>query len=589
MKAKKVIIPIVAIVAILAVLGGVFAGLWFFTDLFNFLKPANEVFSNQLEKALNIEGAKFSDYSDFLKDYKDIAGKPYKSNINMTAKLNLKDVDSNTEKIINNSKIKIESNSDTANKKAQNKIGLYTNNSEVLTLDLITNDSKMGIGCKDLYDKYLVLTAEDLVKLMKKQGEISASEAEALLNSFSGSTVDPYELLYISDKDLKHFDETYRNCLTKLISKDCFSSKKNVEVEVDGKDVKTTAYYLTLTGKDTYKFIENLTDLVKDDSVLSGLITEKANLMLKSSGQKEIDEDTVKDYIEKFADSMLEEMEDIKDSDESAIQIAIYSQKSKPVRIELNSIKDVEDLDEKETALSIEFAKSKDDDFENKTIYTIYQKGKAAASIVDNYTSKSKEERKGKVTIKVNGMSVGTVDYEFVNKEKETKFNVSLNVPLADLSANIKLSTNGNYKKEPVDIEGLIDFKYSSQSAEIKFDGTVEYTDDVSIPELNSSNSFDILKASNDELNTELEKIMKKASEVLPSRLKLIGVNVTSEDIYPTKKDETNTSDATENTESIKLNLDKELPTNINVPNVDAAELQKQIETNQKLLDSLTR
>ena len=96
MKAKKIIIPIVAIIAILAVLGGVFAGLWFFTDLLNFLKPANDVFSNQLEKALNVEGAKFTDYSDFLKDYKEVANKPFKSNINMSANLNIKELDSDT-------------------------------------------------------------------------------------------------------------------------------------------------------------------------------------------------------------------------------------------------------------------------------------------------------------------------------------------------------------------------------------------------------------------------------------------------------------------------------------------------------------
>ena len=68
MKAKIII----AIVAILAILGGTFAGLWFFTDVFNFLKPENEVFSNQVEKALNIEEAKFVDYSDFLKEYKEM-------------------------------------------------------------------------------------------------------------------------------------------------------------------------------------------------------------------------------------------------------------------------------------------------------------------------------------------------------------------------------------------------------------------------------------------------------------------------------------------------------------------------------------
>ena len=152
MKTKKIII---AVVAILVVLGGTFAGLWFFTGVFDFLKPANDVFSNQLEKALNLEGAKFSDYSDILKEYKEMSDKSYKSKFNITANLKISELDKEIQDIINKSKITIESNADIKNKKTQNKIGLYSNNSEVLSLDLVTNDTKLGIGSKDLYDKYL--------------------------------------------------------------------------------------------------------------------------------------------------------------------------------------------------------------------------------------------------------------------------------------------------------------------------------------------------------------------------------------------------------------------------------------------------
>ena len=105
MKSTKIII---AIVAILVVLGGTFAGLWFFTDVFNFLKPESEVFSNQVEKALNIEEAKFVNYSDFLKEYKEMSNKPVSSKINMTAELNISDLDSDVQDIINKSKITLE-------------------------------------------------------------------------------------------------------------------------------------------------------------------------------------------------------------------------------------------------------------------------------------------------------------------------------------------------------------------------------------------------------------------------------------------------------------------------------------------------
>ena len=311
MKAKKILIPIIVVIAILAILGGTFAGLWFFTDLLNFLKPANDVFSNQIEKALNLEGAKFSDYSDFLKDYKEVSDKSIKSKMNMSAKLNLSNLDSKTKDVINKSKITVESNYDVANSNSQSKVGLYADNSEVLTVDIVNNKDKIGIGCKDLSDKYIAVSMEDLIKYFKENSsrlKISKDEITALekvSENLNGSKLNAYDLLYISDDDLKHFDETYRDILKTLISKDCYSSEKNVEVSVDGDDVKTTGYYLTLTGEDAYKFVEDLANLVKDDDVISRLATDKINMILEASGQDKISEKDVDSVIDEALDKLL--------------------------------------------------------------------------------------------------------------------------------------------------------------------------------------------------------------------------------------------------------------------------------------------
>lgn len=593
MKAKKIII---AIIAILVVLGGTFAGLWFFTDLLNFLKPANDVWSNQMEKALNVEGAKFSDYSDFLKEYKDYAGKPYKMNLDVSANLKISELDSETQDLINNSKIKLESSMDVSNKKSQNKIGLYSKDSEVLTVDVVANDGKYGIGCKDLSDKYIAVSSEDLIEYFKKNGEFSSKELEMLEKTLSGSSVDPYELLYISDEDLKHFDDTYRNCLKDLISKDCYSTEKNAKVEVDGNEVKTTGYILTLTGKDAYKLVEDFSKMVKDDSVITKIVTEKANLVLDSMGQDKIKEKDVDELKNELLDKLLKEFESLKDESDSAIQIAIYSNKNKPVRIDVNVLEDVNEKDSKETLISIEYA-------EKKNIYTIYNNGKSYATIVDEYEKKSDDERVGKLTAKVSGQSVGTLDYEIISKDAENKLNLSLNVPLADLSAKINIESKGDYKKEPVEVSGLVSFNYEKESAEIKFNGKMEYGD-ISVPELTSSNSINVLKLSDKELEDELKPILKKASEVLPDRLKLIGINVKAEDIYketatPTLPEETENKEESvtsipmpqsssvnsEDLEKSVENAQKILEQYKNDPSVDTTDLEKNVENAQRILE----
>ena len=58
---------IIIIVSVIVILGGVFASLFFFTDVFNFLKPANTNFALQAKKLLGTEnGNNYSDYEKFL-------------------------------------------------------------------------------------------------------------------------------------------------------------------------------------------------------------------------------------------------------------------------------------------------------------------------------------------------------------------------------------------------------------------------------------------------------------------------------------------------------------------------------------------
>ena len=104
---------------------------------------------------------------------------------------------------------------------------------------------------------------------------------------------------------------------------------------------------------------------------------------------------------------------------------------------------------------------------------------------------------------------------------------------MAEVSAKIDFSSKGNIKKENVTFDGSVSLTYGEESMELKIDGSTEYTD-VSIPELNSKNSIDVLKLDEEELENLSNDILKKAADVLPDRLKLIGVKIDKEDILPT-------------------------------------------------------
>ena len=578
-KALKIIIPIVIVLAILAALGGTIAFLWFKTDLFNRFKPSDKVFADQVKEAFDLKDVKFTEYSDILNKYRNLSDKSMKTKLNVTANLNISQLDKEVQNTINKSKLTIEANTDAKNKNMQSKIGLYSNNSEVLTVDMVKNGNKLGVGCKDIYDKYLIVSTDDLIEYLKKDGSIDATELDAVSKVLSGDGINVYDLLYISEDDLKHFDDTYSvDKILDLISKDCYSKdNKKQEVEVDGETVKALGSYLTLTGADAYKLAEDLVNKIKDDSVISKIMTEKANMVLEYAGQDKISENDMKEILNDSFDQLLKEMSSIKDENEAAVQIAIYSKNNKPVRIEFNALKDVDDKDDKETLLSIEYADKKD-------IYTVYNNGKAYITVENEYEKKDKNEYKGKLTAKASGVSVGTLDYEIIIKDDESKIYLDLSVPMANLSGKVDITSKGNINNEAVTLNGLVSFKYGRESAEVKFDGSVEVAD-VTIPELNSSNSLNILSLTDAESAAEAEKILKKASEVLPARLKLLGINIDANSIYtPTA---TTTDDADNTTVTVPTTLPNGIDQQTAIDN--AKKTLDAIDRSQQLINSMNR
>ena len=535
---KKSVKIIIAVVALLVVLGATIAGL-FFGGVFDLIKPARKAWTKQVQKALGMEKVKVTDYADFLDEYKDLYKKSFKSKMDVSAELNISELDKDVQKTINNSKITLEANHNPESKENQVIVTLNSQDQEVIQLDVVTNKDKLGIGSKDLYDKYLAFSLEDLAKYASKNTK-SSSKIDLSELTEKLEKIDPYELIYISKEDLKSLEKTYSKAFEDSIDKDNYTKKGNVKVEVDGKDVRATGYYLTLSGKDAYKLIEGLTKAVKDDETTSKLIADKANIILDAIGEDKIGTEDAKKLIEQIMDSLTGELEnssikDLKDTDDKGIQIAVYSKWNKPVRLEVNYVKDMKDIYDTNTFLSIEYGKKKD-------IYTILPGEKNSIVITDEYSKKTKEERKGTLSVEFKSVKFGTIDYEFVNKKHESKLYLKANIPLADLEASMEFSSKGNYNKEPVEVLYSLDAKFKDQSIKLKAEGTIDYTANVSIPTLSSENSVDIMKLNSEQQNKLTEEIMKKASEVLPARLKLLGINVKAEDIYPTKKTTTTTT-----------------------------------------------
>lgn len=535
---KKGVKILIAVIAVIVVLGGVFAGL-FFGGIIDYMKPARKTWTKQVQKALNLDGVKLTDYSETLEEYKDAYNKPFKANFTVSADVNIDELDEDVQKTINNSKVKMEMAQNRQDKKTYAKIALESKDEKILDAEFVQNGTNFGIASKDLYDKYITMSLEDIEKALKESGELDTTNLPYSANSLTelfnkASEVNAYDLLYISEGDLKDIQKRYKEVIKKSIDKKCFTKKANVKVDVCGKDVRAAGYYLTLTAKDFQKLIEDIADEVADDDTIAGIIADKYNLMADMSGEDKISKDDAKELIKEYAEQIKEYAKQMETSEDQAIQIAVYSRYGKPVRLEVNVVKDIDDRYDSETILSAEYGKKKD-------IYTL-DMGTAGKMVVTNdYDKKKDDEKSGTLTLEMSDVELGKVDYELINKDSQSKIYMDIKISEAlaaqanldeEVSLKIDVNANGNWKKEPVDFNAEISGNYGEQKVAVKVEGKIEYTDDVSIPELKDSNSTAVLKLSETEQKELADKILKKASEVLPERLKKIGIDVKPEEIY---------------------------------------------------------
>lgn len=480
---KKAIIIIVSVL-VLAV--GACTCLYFFTDTFNFLKPASTNFANQAKKLLGTDkDDKYSNYEEMLKNLK-FSEKSYTSNADISMNMSVPSsvVDYSTQKMINSSKLKYSSSYDANSKAMSNNMGLYKDNKEFLTLQLVQKDQTISLGCNDLYDKTLNFDLSKYEDFCKNNDITVDSETKASIDALksmkdSNYTDLLYDLLYLSEDDYNSLHKTYGNLLTDLISKDNYSTKKNQKISVAGDDIKTTAYSLTLSGEDAYNFINKLIDTVKKDDSTKKIIIDKYNVLKKynsaafvtydsksnskiknippdfnssvtdsTSSQTKEDTDlsdlTTSD-IDAFLDDLVKDLEKSKDSftnSNQCLKFTIYSnKKSEPVKFEIAVLDDKKDKDG-----SVIFTEELSD---GKTKYTIDIKelNKLSESNVesDNEESSNNITRNSVNNNLLNNTDAIDSSNTFV---KEKKSSSSIESKLSSLADSIsEIIIEDSYKK----------------------------------------------------------------------------------------------------------------------------------------------
>ncbi|MBQ3409038.1 MAG: hypothetical protein IJH12_07555 [Clostridia bacterium] len=579
---KKAIIIIISVLVILAGTGAV---LWFFTPVFDFLKPASDNFTAQAKKLF---GAKEElSYNDYLKSIEPLKGesKSYVAKGNISANITLPSsiIDYTTQRQINNTALQFESSYDNNSKATSANINWKYSNSDILNLKMVKDGKKVTLSSKDFYDKALTFDMSKF-RTFCKNNNLDISDAdidkiEKMLDNNSAEEMSNmiYDLFYLTEDEYKALQKDYGDILKKFVDDDKYTTKKNQKITVNGEEIKATGYSLTLSGKDAYNFIKKLAEDAKNNDNLKSIIVKKLNLLKKYGGtlaQAGLDEyetysvnpssttsygntstpsaelesvlskDFEKSDIEEAIDAFLQAFEQAESSFSSikkSIKITIYSdKKSNPVKLDVAIVKNDEDDG---TVVFTEEVGSK------KNTYTIDVQALAKAVaessnsstipvdkivIVDEIEKNSDTERKGTMTasIKASGqkMEVGKIEYEIVNSDSEIKNNIKIS---SDLISGAAFELKSEFTGLNSDNQSMafdLNASYSGYKVKVTANESIEYGKS-NIEQYNDTNSVDVFSKSKEEIQKIVTDVVTKASDVLPSRLANYGIRVTKDQI----------------------------------------------------------
>ena len=336
---NKVIWIVIAVIIIIAALIGI---LYYTTDI---LKTPEQLFYKYTANNFNSLGnLSYENYMEELKQSKETS---FKMAGEVTAKITSSDPDAQqVAEVIEKGKIRYNLKNIGAEQKTQEDITLNYDNKDIVTLNILKNKEQYGIKIEDIYNKYVSLENNNLKEMFQKLGMDPAIVPDRI------EALNYYELLKVDEVTFKHIKETYSNIVRQNIPDKNYSVEKNVIVNIDGTDIKTNAYKLTLSEEETRNVLIKILETLKTDDVTLELIVDKYSKIAESNkafiNAKSITKEGLVETIQDALDDISTESGTL----EEMIQFISYGEKENKSRIELNI---------EESKLTIDMIKSNND------------------------------------------------------------------------------------------------------------------------------------------------------------------------------------------------------------------------------------
>ena len=514
-KAKKIAI----IFAIVLLIGAcAFAAVYYLTDIF---KTPQDAFYSYIEKAAKMDNA--TSYQEMLEELKAAKEKSYKSETSIGVEIDSKRISDKQaqqmQNMLKNVKLNVNSNVKPSENKSTSEISLNFGGFSAGDLKLVKDGEVFGIKSDLLDNKYIAVENNNLKDLFSKLG----AKTTNIPNKFE--SIDLYDLLYVSKEDQFNLEKTYKNIFKDTIPAENYTKQENITQKVNGQDVNTTAYTLSLGKEDLINVIVKLLETAEEDDTLLNIITEKVNKLVDNGMFDQMNASTSyslpstiksrrtimanKISTDQLKQRIKELINDLKSENNytssSKVEIILYVANNDIVKMELKA--------NDEVLMAMDFYNS--DDMRHIVFYAKEKSYPTYGSYVDYYRPTKQSSKLVKLMeIEYKSAKNGDTKTEVVGfslYDDEEKIGKIL----------IDLNTKGKKWEGKSETTGKIAFETEAGTMSLIIDSKVEYTDDVSVESLDRSNSNVLNNMTEKEIKQYFEKISKNVEDTFS----MFGIN----------------------------------------------------------------
>jgi len=428
-KKRILIIVLILIFILLAISGGIYAFLYFATDI---LKTDQELFYKYISQNSDIINIIDKQY---YKEYTNkINNNVYNNSGEITFTTSKDDKTENEESqlstAINNIKIKFEGTTDRQNQKAYQDIKLlYSDeNKELFDVKYLREDEIYGLKTDEIVTKYVSVENSNIYQLYNKLGLENTNKVANKIEEY-----DFNELLNMSEERKSSIQQRYMSVLNTQIAPSNFSKENKARVTVNNEVYVSNKYSVKLTGDQLINLkIKLLEALLNDDETLNEIVKiEQKN----------------EEYIKIIKGNIQDSIEDIKrqpSNQNIALEINVYELDGRLLKTEC--ITDTSNT-------TIENVKS-----ENAQNVTITNTQTDKGVIVTTYNLvRNTSETNNSVTFTLNTVENGRQASEYV---VEIKNDGNINSNNIDTAININI--NDDYGKSTMSYNNKKQFNVSS-------------------------------------------------------------------------------------------------------------------------------